>query len=307
MTKTKLKQKAIVSTIGIIVAIVLFFSPITRTPFFDKNTDNYFKDAITKAGLAYVTCRTINAAVSLIKESNLQLEPAGLGVSLALGQVLDPLDDMTERLSDVLVTAITSLSLQKLFYEISVSLAPQVFSVFLLILLICMWCEIAQLQALQKITRRVLILIAILRFCLPLSSLANDFLYKNYFAEQISTANNQLKLRAESSTPFEDIRATESAGFWATIGNSPALIKKTSIDFKKTIEGFVTNMGEIIDNLLKLTFLYVGVFLIQVIGLPLMIFWLLVKFTNCLFDTNIQPILRLPLSKDSKDGDVQTS
>jgi hypothetical protein len=294
MTKAKLKQKAFVSALGIIIAIALFFSPVTRTPFLDTNTDTYFKDAITKAGLAYVTCRTINAAVSLIKESNLQLEPAGLGVSLAIGQVLDPLDDMTERLSDVLVTAITSLSVQKLSYEICVSLAPQVFSLFLLLLLVCNWFENERLQSLQNITKRILILIAVLRFCLPLSALANDFLYKNYFAEQISTANNELKLHSESSNPFEDIAVSESTGFWATIGNSPALLKKTSIDLKKTIESFVTNMGEIIDNLLTLTFLYVGLFLIQVISLPIMIFWLLVKFTNGLFDTNIPGILPQP-------------
>jgi hypothetical protein len=305
MTKAKLKHKAFVSTLGIIIAAVLFFSPVAQTPFFDTNTDIYFKDAITKAGLAYVTCRTINAAVSLIKESNLQLEPAGLGVSLAIGQVLDPLDDMTERLSDVLVTAITSLSVQKLSYEIGVSLAPQVFSLFLLILLICWWFENERLQSLQKITKRILILIAILRFCLPLSSLANDYLYKNYFAEKISTANNELRLRTESSNPFEDIAVSESAGFWATIGNSPALIKNTSIDLKKTIESFVTNMGEIIENLLNLTFLYVGVFLIQVIGLPIMMFWLLVKFANCLFDTNIPAILHSP--RVSKDENVRIS
>jgi hypothetical protein len=305
MIKAKIKQKAFVSTVGIIIAFALFFSPVTRTPFFDTNTDNYFKDAITKAGLAYMTCRTINAAVSLIKESSLQLEPAGLGVSLAMGQVLDPLDDMTERLSDVLVTAITSLSVQKLFYEISVSLAPQVFSLFLLIWLTCRWFENERLQSLQNITKRILILIGILRFCLPLSSLANDFLYTNYFAEKISTANNELKLRSEASSPFGDIAVPASAGFWATIGNSPALIKKTSIDLKKTIEGFVTNMAEIIDNLLNLTFLYVGVFLIQVIGLPIMMFWLLVKFANCLFDTNIPAILHHP--KVSKNKNVRIS
>ncbi len=293
MTKAKLKQKAFVSALGIIIAAILFFSPVVRTPFLDTNTDMYFKDAITKAGLAYVTCRTINAAVSLIKESNLQLEPAGLGVSLAIGQVLDPLDDMTERLSDVLVTAITSLSLQKLSYEISVSLAPQVFSIFLILVMICSWFENERLRSIQHMSKRILILIAVLRFCLPLSSLANDFLYKNYFAEQISTANNELKLRSESSSPFKDIAVSESGGFWATIGKSPTFLKKTSVDLKTTIEGFVTNMSEIIDNLLTLTFLYVGLFLIQVIGLPILLFWLLVKFVNCLFGSNISAIMHV--------------
>jgi hypothetical protein len=54
----------------------------------------------------------------------------------------------------------------------------------------------------------------------------------------------------------------------------------------------VTNAGDIIENLLKLTFLYVGVFLIQVIILPLLSFWFLVKTVNALFHTKIPVILK---------------
>jgi hypothetical protein len=46
-------------------------------------------------------------------------------------------------------------------------------------------------------------------------------------------------------------------------------------------------MGNIIENLITLTFLYVGIFLIQVIVLPLLSFWVLVKMVNSLFPTGI--------------------
>ena len=88
------------------VAIMLFILPGLKLPYLDQKADTYFSEAMTKAGLAYGVCRVINASVSVIKESQVQLEPAGLGVSLAAGQLLDPLDDMTERASDILVTAI---------------------------------------------------------------------------------------------------------------------------------------------------------------------------------------------------------
>jgi hypothetical protein len=291
MINIQSKKRALTSFAGIILAIALFFSPVTKIPIFDTNTDSYFHEAITKAGVAYATCRAINASVSIIKDSDLQLEPAGLGVSLAIGQVLDPIDDMTERLSDVLVTAITSLGIQKLSYEICVALAPQIFSIILLLFSIVTMFENKQMQSLKKSIKRILILTAILRFCLPLSSIANDFLYKNYFAEQISIANDQLKYHSESSNQLGDITVSESTGFWATIGNSSSLIKNTSTNLTKTIKDFVTNTREIIDNLLSLTFLYAGIFLIQVIGLPILIFWLLVKFTNSLFDAEIPVIL----------------
>jgi hypothetical protein len=87
----KLQQKAVTSLLGILIAAALFFSSVTKIPVLDTKTDTYFNDAITKAGLAYATCRAINASVSVVKGSTLQLEPAGVGVSLAVGQVLDPI------------------------------------------------------------------------------------------------------------------------------------------------------------------------------------------------------------------------
>ena len=99
------------SLLGIMMATILFFSVGFEIPVLDKKANTYFNESISKAGLAYATCRVINASISVIQNSNLQLEPAGVGVSLAIGQALDPIDDMTERLSDVLVTAIVALGI----------------------------------------------------------------------------------------------------------------------------------------------------------------------------------------------------
>ena len=49
--------------------------------------------------------------------------------------------------------------------------------------------------------------------------------------------------------------------------------------------------GDIIENLLNLTFLYVAIFLIQVVILPLLSFLFLVKLANALFQKNIPVIL----------------
>lgn len=292
MMNKKLQQKIATSLLGILIAVALFFSSVTKIHVFDTKTDTYFNDAITKAGLAYATCRAINASVSVVKGSTLQLEPAGVGVSLAVGQVLDPIDDMTERLSSVLVTAITSLGVQKLSYEIGVTLAPQIFAVFLAILSILVWFNNDRMASLQKIITRILILIAVLRFCLPVSSIANDYIYQNYFSEQISKTNQELTVSSKIFEQFGDIVVPDSTGFWSTIESSTSFIKKVSVDFKNALKASVTGMGEIIENLLKLTFLYVGIFIIQVIILPLLIFWFFIRIANVLFQTNNPILLR---------------
>jgi hypothetical protein len=293
------KEKAIRSAVGIFIAVVLLFSAGARLPALDATTDAYFREAITKAGVAYATCRVINASVSIIKESSLQLEPAGIGISLAVGQALDPIDDMIERLSDVIVTAITSLGVQKLTYEISVSLAPPLIALCLFALSVLIWFENARLASLQKLTMQILLLLAVARFCLPISSMANGYVQKHYFEEQISAANNELALGSVELDKLKDFSLPEIDGFLGTIENSASFVKQKSILFKNALVNTVSNMGSIIENLLKLTFLYVGIFVIQVIILPLLSFWFLMKTANTLFRTNIPVILRP--SQKSKD------
>jgi hypothetical protein len=266
-------------------------------------TDAYFREAITKAGVAYATCRVINASVSIVKDSSLQLEPAGVGVSLAVGQALDPIDDMTERLSDVLVTAITSLGVQKLAYEISVSLAPPILSIFLFALSILLWFENERLTSFRKTITRFILLIVIARFFLPISSVADEYLHKHFFADQISNANKELAVGSAELDKLKDFSLPEMDGVLGTIENSASFLKRKSTEFNNALVATVTNAGDIIENLLKLTFLYVGIFLIQVIILPLLSFFFLVKIINALFNTNIPLILHH--SRSSKNENVQ--
>lgn len=282
------KHNAIKSGIGILLSLLLFFSAGVEIPKFDSQADTYFSESITNAGVSYATCRIINASVSVVQQSTLQLEPAGIGVSLAAGQILDPINDMTERLSDVLVMAITSLGVQELAYELSISLAPQIFSFLLLILSILIWFQNDRLIRIQKTTMGILLFVGIARFCLPLSSVANEYIQTYFFDDKIAQANNELALGIADLEKLKDISSVqESNGFLGAIKGNAQLIKEKSIQLKDAIAVTVENSANIINNLLKLTFLYVGIFLIQVVMLPIFVFWLLLKIANSLFYTNI--------------------
>ena len=289
--KTKTKKRIIRSSVGVVIAILLFFSSGLKIPVLDSMTDTYFREAITKAGVAYATCRVINASVSIIKDSTLELEPAGVGISLAVGQTLDPIDDMTERLSDVLVTAITSLGVQKLAYEISISFVPHMLSLFLFALSIMLWFENERLTSLQKVITRVIVLLIVARFFLPISSIVDEYLHRHFFSEHISDANEKLTVGSAELDRLKDLSLPKTDGVLGTIENSASFLKQKTADFKNALVATLANAGDIIENLLKLTYLYVGIFLIQVIILPLLSFWLLVKTSNALFHIDIPGIL----------------
>ncbi|WPD20793.1 MAG: hypothetical protein Q3M24_20935 [Candidatus Electrothrix aestuarii] len=280
MKKTIL-QKGIFSALGIIAALLLFLSPSLKIPLMDTAADNYFREAISKGGISYATCRVINASISIIKESNLHLEPAGVGISLAVGQALDPIDDMTERLSDVLVTAITSLGVQKLAYEMGISLAPPVLAVFLFLLSLLVWFNSTKLVFLHKTVTRFALLILIARFFLPLSSLANEFINTNFFTPQIDEVSTKLALDSKKLDTLKEISLPDGLFGTATF------LKEKSGELKKALALVANNMGGIIESLLQLTFLYVGILLIQVVLLPLLAFFFLIKIVNALFDIHL--------------------
>jgi hypothetical protein len=293
VTKPNIK-KMYWSLLGIMLATTLFFSAGFEVPLIDKKANTYFEESISKAGLAYATCRGINAAISIIQNSDLSLQPAGLGVSLALGQILDPMDDMTERLSDVLVTAIVSLGIQKLAYEISVNIAPPILSILLFILSLLIWFQNKKIESFQKTIIKIIFIVMIARFCLPISSVANDFLYKHYFEIQITEAKENLSPFNEDIDELQSFALPEIEGFWGTIKNSGSFVKNKSLALQDAFMNMIYNAKDIIKNLVKLTTLYVGVFIIQVLILPLLVFWGLVRTTNSLFSTEIPVILTQP-------------
>lgn len=266
-----------------LVAVLLLLTSEFEIPVVDEATDRYFSQAIIEAGAAYTSCRLLNGAVSVIKGSSLQLEPAGVGVSLAAGQVLDPIDDLTERLSLILVTAITSLGTQKLAYEISVALGAAVLSALLLIFSVLIWLPDRWGGDISFYLLRLSLLVLAARLCLPISALVNTSVHEHFFAEKISAAVNEL---SASSTELQKLRTVsfpQTDGVLETIESGTVLLRQKSTQFKEAMAAMADNMTTIVGSLLKLAYLYIGIFLFQVIFLPLLTFYLLVKTTGLLF------------------------
>lgn len=158
-------------------------------------------------------------------------------------------------------------------------------AVFLFILSLLVWFRGERVLKLQKIMMSVLVIASIARFCLPVSSMANEFLQEAFFDDKIMEANEKLTASTAELEKIKDVDVPKVDGVMGSIGNSASYIKKKSVDLKNTIQVIMENKGVIVENLLRLTFLYLGIFIIQVLLLPLLIFWLLMRIVNSLFLT----------------------
>ena len=288
----KFQKEFVRPVVILIVAVTLFLFPAIRVPYIDNKTDSYFTTSIIEASASYGVCRSVNAITSVIKESHVEAEPGGVGVSLAIGQIADPIYDLTERATDVFVTAIASLTIQEIAYKISVALAPKIVASLLVLILVLSWIKHQRAKIASDMMMKLMILVLLARFCLPISSIINVFLHERFFAPEIKTAEQAISLKSPELEKLAQIKLPQFDGFFGAIENSADFVKTKSGEFVSAFGSIYKSSKEIAENLVTITSLYVADFIVQVVLLPILVFWGLVRFTNNLFGMNLPYIIR---------------
>lgn len=180
-------------TVVILLLIGLILVPPTRHILFeghvfqivDGTAEKYVDEGLVRAAAAFATARTFNAIVSVFQESQLQLEPGGVGVSLALGAALDPANDLVERFSWVMLASLTSLGVQKVLIEMTPFISVQIVFLLALLCLIAGWWLPLRAQGCFRALGRMLLFFAILlRFAVPTMAYLNQQVYTGFLAER---------------------------------------------------------------------------------------------------------------------------
>ncbi len=120
----------------------------------------------------YALARGLNALISVVQGTELAIEPMGVGVTLTPGQILDPLNDLIEQVSFILLVASASIGIQKILLSAG---DIEIFRGLLVLLIIFTVVAIAirnSKVSLQKNLLRWVIILSILRLAVPVTALA---------------------------------------------------------------------------------------------------------------------------------------
>ncbi len=288
-------RKKQISLAAIILAILLLVVPRLLTlPVADSRAQHYFSHSITEAGEAYLSCRLVIGALGLVAHSQISLRPFGVGVQTEPGQMLDPVHDMAERASDVLVTAIAALTIEEIGYEITKAFAPFLLAILLFAVAALAYCGFGREDLIfRRIVGLTLILIC-LRIALPVSAMVNQTIHRYFFAARIAKARQgvdifsqrdlreatSLRLPPMGANPFSDIAAPMEFAVQKVIAISAL------------IHAAISHALSLSQSFVSLCSLYAGEFVIQVLLLPLLAWWVLVRIANAVFDANLPLLIR---------------
>ena len=107
-------RKRLLWTAVIVLAVVG-----AATGHIDRASEEQAEDALKNALVTFAVARTLNGVISAAQGTQVALEPGGVGVVLSVGEVLDPVNDLIERFSAVMLIAASSLGLQTLLLNIT--------------------------------------------------------------------------------------------------------------------------------------------------------------------------------------------
>ncbi|MBF6057475.1 hypothetical protein [Thiomicrorhabdus heinhorstiae] len=150
-----------------VVALFALLIVVSLAPWLDSKAEEYIDTALFNSGAIYATARGINALVSVLQTTQVSV----FFVSLDIGEVLDPVNDLIERFSDVISIALASLALQKILLLIS---SHGIFKVLLLLSAILFMAASAFKKILLRdLSFKVLISLIFIRLAFALVIIAN--------------------------------------------------------------------------------------------------------------------------------------
>lgn len=244
--------------LALLLALV-WFRPL------DTIAEQYTEAGLKRAFATFAVARAMNATISVLQSASINFQ-IGAGASLQLGAVLDPLDDLVEQFSALMMAATLSFATQRLLIDVSGALPVSL----LLTALFLGWCvfylkDRAPPGWLPKLALGLLCL----RLAVPTAALGSEATYRLLLASKYDASQAQIK-----SAEVTDVEVQVGEGLAERVKRWWA----QSTDIGKKIEALKATADGWVEHIVRLA----AVFIVQTVVLPLLFLWAILRLYRVL-------------------------
>ncbi|MBV34891.1 MAG: hypothetical protein CMP47_05460 [Rickettsiales bacterium] len=242
----------------------------------DHYGEQYTDQALERSLIAFAVARGLNGLISVAQEAEIAMQPAGIGLTLSPGEILDPINDLIERFSVVMLITASALGIQKLMLSIG---AWDYFNY----LIIAFWAFTAGYLWLKNFKQgqenplilKVALFLVLVRFATPIMALGSEALYQGFLANDYQEASQglqQTEATIRQNTPDdvtgdEELSGLEKTKRWFSDAADQLNLKKQIASYQEAAEQASQSVIQLIT-----------VFIVQNILFPLLFIWLFVRF-----------------------------
>lgn len=264
-------KRPVLMSVLILAAIAAALSGLV-----DEVSSANAEKAFARALITFAAARTLNGAISVAQGTELALEPGGVGVILTVGEILDPINDLIERFSGLMLIAASSLGLQKLLLEITAwwgvtallgaaGAAAMVYA----------WHPGLAASRYRALASRLFLVTLFVRFAIPALIIAINLFSDAFLASEqdastaaIEATRGEIEEYNETVSEAPDTEQSMIDRLGAMIDSSLDAMNPT--DRLSNLRDSASNASQHIINLIV-------IFVLQTIILPIVFLWLLVE------------------------------
>ncbi len=228
---------------------------------------------LKRALISFSSARALNAVISVAQGTELSVQPLGVGVTLTPGQLLDPVNDLVEKFSTLMLAASVAFGVQKALIAMGgywvVSLALSVLA------LGWAWLSLRQ-QPVPAWLSRALVIALMLRFAIPVVTLGSDLLWQKFLAPDYQASQQLIDTSSTQAAKLAPPQVTESQGVLDRIKGWLA----ENANVKARFEALKQAAEQATEHIIRL----IVIFLLQTLVIPLLLLWALYAVVRGVFE-----------------------
>jgi hypothetical protein len=235
-----------------------------------------------RALISFALARTLNGVISAAQGTEVALQPAGVGVTLAPGEILDPINDLVERFSWIMLAATISLGIQQVLLDVGQWWGLRILLIILALgwLTLCLWRRnktLSSRPAFEHALVYMLVAIVFIRFAVPLALVANEAVYALFLESRYLASTQELEKAGQALKGAEDRQIKDSAT--AVEGESRSIFgqvfdgARQTLDLEQKVADIRQKTAQLIEHLIQLSV----VFILQTAILPLVFLWIVLS------------------------------
>lgn len=262
-------HRAVLPLLLLALAACAWFAP------FDAPAAQKVDAGLKRALVSFATARALNGVISVAQGTELSLQPAGVGATLAPGQLLDPVNDLVERFSDLMLGASVLFGAQKVLLGVG-SYWP-ISTVLTLAALA--WAGLwLRRRPIDPWLSRLLVLALMLRFAVPAVTLGTDLVWQQFLAEDYRVSQQAI-----------DATSSDAASSAATAQPEPAAqgvleqLRRWFVhntDVRARFDELKQTLEQATEHMIRL----MVVFVLQTAVVPAVMLWAMWSWTRSLFE-----------------------
>ncbi len=263
-----LKYGLMALAIAVMVA-VSFLKPI------DSSSQSQLDSAFTRAMIGFGLARALNGVISVAQGTEFAVQPAGVGVNFSPGEILDPVNDLVERFSWVMLLATSSIGIQQILLEVSSWAGISVLLAGAGLFFLLTRLRNSSIARMADIAGKLLLAMLLVRFLIPVGALANDWVYKQFLQPQYEEASAELTVASERIKEISTRQTDEPENDGSITDRAKQLYSSmtSKFDFDGMLDDYKQSAETVSENAVNL----IVVFVLQTIIFPLLFMYLIYR------------------------------